>query len=598
MKKLVALTLAVILSFNLFAEKVEIERAKIVAKNLYYLQLKQLRGIEKEDLVFYSTFEIKQESNLVFYIFNIENGFVIVSADDLVEPILGFSLENEYSGKDLPPALVDLLAHYKEQISYAIKKQIKSDDEILAKWEFLTDIENLKDYENCEIWPKYFSRSSLLTTSWNQNQYYNHLCPDDIQSPSGYDDHVPAGCVAVAMAQVMNYWDYPTQGTGSHGYYDPPYCPDAYGLQDVNFGSTTYQWSSMPCQLDAYNNAVATLIYHCGVSVDMDYGYDASGSFISKTVYALENYYSYSTSAIYKEKEDYTNSAWDDLLRNNLRNYQPILYEGFSTGGHAFVLDGFMKIQTESYTYPTNFHVNWGWGGNYNGNYVLTDLTPGPYDYTYYQEAVVGIKPSNITYPAPPEPGNIEAACSPHCAGMLVDYYIDPVCNATSYEWKVTGPSSVALLTPYEHYVSVYGIRPETNTLWVRGKNHDVAGPWQSCPLVIEDCEGKGYKSDGDTKNIAALNKSPKTQQLFNEDLNENKITIFPNPIQSHISIYLPDFEKAEIKLYDLHGIIRKSVITESDNVVINTNGLENGMYILRIISDKGVKTRTIQILK
>ena len=143
----------VVLSFNLFAKKVEIEKAKLVAKNYYYLQLEQLKGIkiEKENLKFSQAFEIKHESNLVFYIFNIENGFVIVSADDLVEPILGFSIENRYSGKDLPPALVDLLAHYKEQISYAIKEQIKSDEKILQKWEFLTDIENMKDYGNCEI---------------------------------------------------------------------------------------------------------------------------------------------------------------------------------------------------------------------------------------------------------------------------------------------------------------------------------------------------------------------------------------------------------------------------------------------------------------
>ena len=428
------------------------------------------------------------------------------------------------------------------------------------------------------------------------------ICPYDTQSPPGYGNHVPAGCVAIAMAQVMKSWNYPTQGTGANGYDDPPYYPEAYGWQEANFGTTTYQWSSMPDQLYNFNNSVATLIYHCGVSVDMDYGYGGSGTPTSKTVYALENYFNYSTSAIYKEKEDYSNSAWDDLLRNNLRNYQSIIYRGTASpgaGGHAFVLDGFMKIQLETYTYPTTFHINWGWSGNYNGNYVLTDLTPGNYNFTYDQEATVGIKPSNITYPAPNKPGNIKAACSPHCMGMLIDYYIDPVHNATSYEWKVTGPSSVALLTPNEHYVVVYGIRPETNTLWVRAKNHGVAGPWQSCPLVIEDCEGKGYKSDGDTKNDTALSKSFKAQQLFSKDIiKENKIQIFPNPAKNNITIYLPDFEKTEIKLYDSQGIMRKSIIVESDNVTINTNVLENGFYILRIISDKGVETRKIQISK
>lgn len=523
------------------------------------------------------------------------------SADDLVEPVLGFSLENSYIGKDIPPALVDFLAHYKEQIGYAIKEQIKSDEKILVKWEFLSDVKNLKDYENCEIWPKYFSRSPMLTTTWDQNRYYNHLCPYDTQSPAGYDNHVPAGCVAVAMAQVMKYFNYPTQGTSSHGYDDPPNIPEAYGWQEANFGTTTYQWSSMPNTLNGYNNAIATLIYHCGVSVNMDYGYEGSGTSTSETVYALEHYFDYSTSADYKKNKDFTNSAWDDLLRNNLRNYQSVIYRGAAspgTGGHAFVLDGFTKIQLETYTYPTNFHINWGWSGDYNGYYVLTDLTPGTHNFNYNQEAVVGIKPSNITYPAPNKPGNIKAACSPHCAGMLVDYYINPVHNATSYEWKVTGPPSVAWLTPYEHYVSVYGIRPETNTLWVRAKNHGVAGPWQSRPLVIEYCEDKGGESPGDTVKVSALIKSMKIQSLFGEDLVENKIQVFPNPAKNNITIYLPDFEKTEIKLYDSQGIMRKSIIVESDNVTINTNGLENGLYILRITSDKGVETRKIQISK
>ena len=602
MKKTVTLTLAIILSCSLFAKKVEIEKAKIVAKNYYHLQLEQLKdiNIEKEDLNFFQAFEIEHKSNSVFYIFNIENGFVIVSADDLVEPILGFSLENGYSGKDLPPALVDLLAHYKEQISYAIKKQIKSDDEILAKWEFLTDIENLKDYENCEIWPKYFSRSSLLTTRWAQSCFYNANCPEDIR---GLCNHVPAGCIAVAMAQVMKYWNYPTQGTGSYGYYDSTILLEAYGWQYANFGSTTYQWSSMPCQLYGNNNAVATLIYHCGVSVEMDYGYEESGiGNPSETVNALENYFSYSNTATYVIKDGhYSNPAWDNLLRNNLRNYQPIIYSGGNSSGdsrHAFILDGFTKMETESYSYPTRFHIDWGGGGEYNGNYVLTDLTPGSYDFNYNHQAAVEIKPSDITYPAPPKPGNIEAACSPHCAGMFIDYYIDPVYNATSYEWKVTGPSSVALLTPNEHYVLVYGIRPETNTLWVRAKNHGVAGPWQSCPLVIEDCEGKEGKNDGDTKDIVAYNKSLEAQQLFNEDLNENIIQIFPNPVQNKISIYLPDSEKTEIRLYDLQGILRKSIITGSSSITIDASGLGNGFYILRIFSDKSTETRKIQILK
>lgn len=274
-------------AFSLFAKKVEIDVARTIAKNYYVLQYEQIKGTTTETPSDLETLVLKKENETLIYIFNFRDGFTIVSADDAVVPILGFSLTGKYIEKNQPPALIDLIEHYKDQIDYAIKSRIKGSDETLSLWSFYTNSDNNRD-SNCKIWPKYFIVNPLLTTTWNQNCYYNAKCPYDVKAPSypvNYCNHVPNGCVALAMAQVMKYWDYPTNGTGSHGYYDGASNPDAYGYQSANFGTTTYDWDAMPNVLTGSGlptdgksssnsiDAVSTLIYHCGVSVDMDYGY-------------------------------------------------------------------------------------------------------------------------------------------------------------------------------------------------------------------------------------------------------------------------------------------------------------------------------------
>jgi hypothetical protein len=192
------------------------------------------------------------------------------------------------------------------------------------------------------------SAGPLLSTKWNQGQYYNASCPVDAE---GTDGHVPVGCVAVAMAQVMKYHNYPVTGTGSHSYSHP-----VYGTLSANFGATTYNWASMPDSLSKYDSDVATLLYHVGVSVEMDYTPDQSGAYMSDAAYALETYFKYSNSLSYVWKSSYSTDEWTTILRTEIDNKRPILYSGHGTGGHAFVCDG--------YSGSDYFHFNWGWGGS------------------------------------------------------------------------------------------------------------------------------------------------------------------------------------------------------------------------------------------
>ena len=609
MKKLITLTLAVLISFSLFAKKVEIEEAKIIAKNHYSLLYELIKGNTIENLLIVESFTLTKDNEIVIYIFNFENGFTLVSATDVVSPVLGYSFEGKYKEENQPPAFIDLIEHYKSQISLAIKTKLESTDETISEWEFYSNPENLRSYGKCGFWPKYFSVNPLLTTLWNQNRWYNAKCPYDIRSCDSCNDHVFAGCVAIAESQVMKYWNYPVNGIGAHGYEDSENHLAAYGYQYANFGATNYDWINMPDFLTGSGppnptepsstsiDAVSTLIYHCGVSVDMDYGYGGSGAEMLPVRDGLVDYFDYSSTASYEEAINYSASEWDALLRSSLTNKMPIIYGGIDIvagSGHAFVLDGYIKIQGQYMSYFASFHVNWGWSGNFNGYFTLSDLTPGPYAYNDSQVGVVGITPPNVVYPPPPQPSYIsEGACYPHCREWEVEYFVPTIDEATSYEWDITEITAAGVYWN-GRYATVYSHHTGTARLWARALNHGVPGPWQTRMIEIVSCEKSSESISG-----KVIHNPTQNILVNNAQISSDEILIFPNPAQNNIQINLPSTGiYLKIILLDLQGKVHRNTTIENKNIVINTDGLNNGVYIVKIISNHSIEMKKIQILK
>ena len=196
------------------------------------------------------------------HLFNIDGGgFVITSADDRMQPILAYSRTANFSFP-IPDNLNYWLECYDSQIRTVIE-----DPSALKhhEWTLLASRKCPKAVYDTTIGP-------LLTTTWDQFPYYNNLCPN---GPNG---QAVTGCVATAMGQVMKYWNWPETGAGAYSYID-----DIYGPQSADFEATTYDWEHMPDYLNASSsstevNAVATLLYHCGVAVNMQYGNEVQGS--------------------------------------------------------------------------------------------------------------------------------------------------------------------------------------------------------------------------------------------------------------------------------------------------------------------------------
>ena len=360
---------------SLFAENVPIERARQIAKNAYYEKVSEFVDINYENIIFSDEISISYKSLPMYYVFNLNqsNGYIIISAEDHVVPVLAYSYEGSYNSDNLAPGFIEWMETYSKQIYYVIQHKTPSTTEIEEAWDYYlakTTNTNLSNSKNV---------GPLATTTWDQSEYYNSACPVSSAGPGG---HVLTGCVATCMAQLLRYHKYPKVGSSSSSYN-----AGSYGNLSANYGSTTYKYSNMPEQLSSENADVALLMFHCGVSVEMNYSPYGSGASSSDAATALMTYFNYSTSTFYAMKSDYSELKWKILIRADIINKRPLMYRGTGSGGHSFLCDGFQ--------YPDHFHFNWGWGGSANGYFYLSSLNPSGGNFTYDQGAICNAIPSS-----------------------------------------------------------------------------------------------------------------------------------------------------------------------------------------------------------
>ena len=421
MKRLFALILMMSIGFSLIGGPIDETTAKQLAQSFWKdnntMAVRDGKVFKKkmDDARFVNV--AAQYGYSEFFIFNntAGKGYVIMAADDCVTPILGYSYENNFDDGELPPNFKAWLDGYAEQIRAAVAIKAQATAEIRSDWECLRQSKPLPIKSENAVSP-------LVQTKWNQAPYYNAQCP--------YDDNANVrtvtGCVATAMAQIMKYWSYPMHGLGNHSYV--PSSHPEYGTLYVDFSAVNYQWSNMPNSVTSDNSAVATLMYHCGVSVDMMYGIPTApdygsaayiidyGSGRACAEIAFKTYFDYKSTLHGVKKNDYSDSQWIALLKTELDNARPMLYGGFSSsGGHAFVCDG--------YDNNNYFHFNWGWGGTYNDYFYINSLNPSSYNYSQNQQAIIGIEPN--------QSGG--GGGGGGTTGFALSYYSNPVMSETEY---------------------------------------------------------------------------------------------------------------------------------------------------------------------
>ena len=350
-------------------------------------------------------------------------GFIILSSEDRTIPVLGYSYNSIINVNELPKQLETILISYQRDIKYIIDNNIAQDTKTYFLLEQYLHNALFQNRDNREVSP-------MITANWSQGGGWNDFCPGNSV----------VGCVAVAMGQVMNYWEHPTQGDGYSQYYDPD-----YGVIAVNFEEHTYDFSNMDDDYPTEDSQL--LLFHSGVAVHMDYSPWGSGASVCwegpSAQNALDENFGYNNDITCEVKINYTDEEWDLLIKDQLDRGWPIIYRGYSEdAGHAWNMDGYQ----DNY-----YHCNWGWGGSANGYFYFDNLNPGGYNFIENQAALLNIIPENFNNPT--------ALFDFEINDLTVEFYdLSQVINEDeiiSWEWNFgdgNTSSDVSPIHTYEEY--------------------------------------------------------------------------------------------------------------------------------------------------
>ena len=319
-------------------------------------------------------------------------GYTIVSGDDRMPEIVGYSATDTYSEENMPDGMKHLMQAYEAMATALANGDAKAERCLAEKEALAAD----STYRQPRVAPL------LADIAWGQTEPYNNLCPM-------YDGQRRTlnGCVPTAMAQLMMYYQYPQTLKSDI----PAYQTISYQLKMPSVAAgERYDWDNMLPQYSgsAYTaeqaNAVAKLMYHCGLSADADYGPSSTGALCTPNV--LVKYWGYDPDVImFLDRENFSLREWTAILDAELQASRPVFYIGFSTtsGGHAFLCDGADGDGL--------YHINWGWSGWSNGYFDITVLNSdysgaesatAPADgYNYTCKMIVGIMPDNGVADAP-----------------------------------------------------------------------------------------------------------------------------------------------------------------------------------------------------
>lgn len=346
------------------------------------------------------------------YAFNTadKSGFVIIAGTDCIDPVLAFSTDGPLDPNNIPPAMQWWLREQANMIAVCQNEELEPTVDARMSWEALEERTSSAVSKGTK------AASYLLKTKWNQNYPFNILCPPATNAGRDVRGRAYVGCVATAMSQIMRYWEYPRVGQGS--YTDTVKTVGVDTVITINFGDAYYNYDMMPYKVydtTPYEQIyeIAQLGYHCGVSVNMGYDGDGSGTRSVIVHKSFTDYFKYVSDGIqnlsrdlprYRNSEYTTNpnakdTIWVNLIADEILQKRPVYYSGYSPdggqdAGHAFVCDGW-DPQTNT------LHFNWGWGGSGDSwcNVYTGQLKPssrhGGTTYNFYEthRVIIGITP-------------------------------------------------------------------------------------------------------------------------------------------------------------------------------------------------------------
>lgn len=334
-----------------------------------------------------------------YYVFDYGRGVVITSADDRLPAVLGYTTSPNKQA-DLPPALEAWLADY--EVYTALLDKMANEPQRQAAPQ--------RNRQEQAVSTNHAPIEPFIKTQWYQREPYNLTCP----VYPGTELRSVTGCVATAMVQAMAHYRFPSYTTNAI----PSYTYTG-NYQDEQTkvtipampGNLFIAWDNIQDLYDdehphspTSDTAIANLMMYAGKALKMMYTPSSSGAYSINVASALRNYFGYPSTVIHHQRETFAGDEWDELIYNELANNRPVVYHGSTTtGGHAYVVDGY---DSDGY-----YHINWGWGGAYDGYFLLDVLNPRNNDktgasstregYVISSGAIIGIDTKETVLAAP-----------------------------------------------------------------------------------------------------------------------------------------------------------------------------------------------------
>ena len=388
MKRLVTMLAILLIALQAMATPVSEGAAKTLAENFLHRSAARLtlKGQVPAQTVGKQRIPLKAAtaSTPAYYVFNFdEGGFVIVSGENGIAPILAYSTTGSFTLEGAPSNLkwwMDGLASEIGLIREGKSTPRKAAHEVLKAGVPVIE---------------------YATAKWYQDEPYNDECPKNGVNENNQSVRSVTGCVATAGAIVARYFQWPAAGEGTTSSYSYT-SDDTETTQTIpaNTLGRSYDWANMPLTTLTKNSpsakkaAVAALMFDIGTASQMQYNYYyGSGTFDNNLLAALVKHFHYNKAAYQAPRAGYTDEEWHALLQKTLRNVGPIVYGGVDPdpndgGGHEFVFDGF---DNQNY-----YRVNWGWNGSSDGYFLLDNLGSG-FNFSDTQSTLIDLKPDDGT---------------------------------------------------------------------------------------------------------------------------------------------------------------------------------------------------------
>lgn len=483
----------------------------------------------------------------LLYLVEPEDGWVLVSSELAATPILASAPTGKFPDyEDMPEGMQWLMSYYEQSLQYA--RDSLSVSIIDSQWNNTYNSTRSQIVDSVIIEP-------MATVHWGQSydndvscyNAYNKFCPNWYSPACG---RTSVGCTAVAMGQVMWYWQWPYSAI-------IPDSVNTNGQMSSEEHLVRYDWSHMPTELHSSTsitdvNAVAGLLRDCGYASKMKYSANGSGAALSDAKNALLDRFRYKVKHWIRF---WYWTGWTDKIKSEIDAGRPVIYAGYKSddNGHTFIVYG--------YNTDDKFYINWGYNGTDNGSYSLDALNPatiqnGPFNLD--QEAMWEIEPDY-----------------PDCDEYTI---LGNDISNESFEIYNGGPITAQYQTIQSHQSGVI----------YSGQSITILPPFTiasgaNVHIAIRDmnCDMEQKKSP---RNIYVPSFHDKeTKEMSISMLSMGLLTISPNPVNTILYLQTAE-ELAQVNIYNLNG----QCVLQSAQTDIDVSALPQGMYILRAETTDG----------